>query len=64
MNVVSKKFSLFLICSHGFSVLIEIKRGTILPRFADEKNPREKEDKRQSYNKIKRGTYVELLLHG
>ena len=53
MNVVSKKFSLFLICSHGFSVLIEIKRGTILPRFADEKNPREKEDKKQSNNKIK-----------
>ena len=37
MNVVSKNFSLFLICSHGFSVLIVIKRGTMLPRFADEK---------------------------
>ena len=53
MNVVSKKISLFLICSHGFSVLIVIKRGTMLPRFADEKNLREKEDKKQSNNKIK-----------
>ena len=53
MNVVSKKFSLFLICSHGFSVLIEIKRGTMLPRFADEKNPHEKGDKKQSNNEIK-----------
>jgi len=53
MNVVSKNFSLFLICSHGCSVLIEIKRGTMFPRFANEKNPREKEDKKQSNNKIK-----------
>ena len=55
INYVVKQLKIFSF-PYLFSrllVLIEIKRGTMLPRFADEKNPREKEDKKQSYNKIK-----------